>query len=128
MNREDDIVKLRPLISSVKNQKSTTETEEFQNSVLRPILKFQNDILIALIKNNNHYSSLLKEINSDKDSLTSIKDFLNKETQLKQTIIGSLIGFLTLEETSFYFNNLKELNKRIIQMIAQRFFDSKNFN
>lgn len=127
MIREDKIVKLRPFIGSIETDHKSSESEEFQNLVLRPILKFQNDILISIIKENNHYNSLLKEINSDADSLTAIKHFLNKETQLKHTVIGILIGLCTLPELAFYNKNFKELNKRITQMVAQRFFDNKNF-
>lgn len=126
MQRDEELINLRPTIVT-DVEKDTSAIETFQNDSLRPILKFQNDFLIALIKNNNHYNELLVKINSEKDFLVFIKAFLNKETQLKQTIIGALIGFLTIEETSFYFNNLKELNKRIIQMTAQRFFDNNNF-
>lgn len=127
MLREDEIVKLRPFIESIETKNKSSESEAFQNLVLRPILKLQNDVLISLIKENNHYISLLKDINSDLDSLTSIKLFLNNETQLKHTITGVIIGLFTLLELDFYTKNSKELNKRITQMVAQRFFDNKNF-
>lgn len=127
MDREKHILGLRPSINTIDKEKNMSPEEIFQNNTLRPILKFQNDILIELIKSNNHYTSLLKEINSDKDSLLAIKDFFNKETQLKLTITGVIIGLLSIEELAFYNQNSKELNKRIIQMVAQRFFDNNNF-
>lgn len=127
MDREKHILSLRPSINTIDKEKNMSPEEIFQNNTLRPILKFQNDILIELIKSNNHYTSLLKEINSDKDSLLAIKDFFNKETQLKLTITGVIIGLFSIEELAFYNQNSKELNKRIIQMVAQRFFDNNNF-
>lgn len=127
MDRAKDILGLRPSINTIDKEKNMSPEEFFQNETLRPILKFQNDLLIELIKSNNHYKSLLKEINSDKDTLLAIKDFLNKETQLKLTIYGVLIGLFTIEELEFYNQNSKELNKRMIQMVAQRFFDNNNF-
>lgn len=127
MDRGKDILGLRPSINTIDKEKNMSPEEIFQNNTLRPILKFQNDILIELIKSNNHYTSLLKEINSDKDSLLAIKDFFNKETQLKLTITGVIIGLFSIEELAFYNQNSKELNKRIIQMVAQRFFDNNNF-
>lgn len=127
MDREKDILGLRPSINTIDKEKNMSREEIFQNDTLRPILKFQNDILIELIKSNNHYTSLLKEINSDKDTLLAIKDFFNKETQLKLTVTGVIIGLLSIEELAFYNQNSKELNKRIIQMVAQRFFDNNNF-
>jgi hypothetical protein len=128
MHRDEIIIKLRPFIESIDTKKSMTNIENFQNNTLRPILKFQNDILISLIKENNHYDSLIKEVNTNQDTLILIKNFINKETQLKLTIIGVLIGLYTLSELEFYHNNSKELNKRIIQMTAQRFFDKKTSN
>lgn len=127
MDRGKDILGLRPSINTIDKEKNMSPEEIFQNNTLRPILKFQNEILIELIKSNNHYTSLLKEINSDKDSLLAIKDFFNKETQLKLTITGVIIGLFSIEELAFYNQNSKELNKRIIQMVAQRFFDNNNF-
>ena len=47
MSRSDKLLACRPSINFDSAKKSTPE-EDFQNRVLRPILKFQNDILISI--------------------------------------------------------------------------------
>ena len=50
MSRYTLIKACRPVVEINKN-KNILETEKFQNEVLRPILKFQNKLLIALFIN-----------------------------------------------------------------------------
>ena len=46
--RDKNIVLLRPKVNSNKNISYKNDIEKFQNIVLRPILKFQNDLLLEL--------------------------------------------------------------------------------
>ena len=47
MNRVDKIIACRPSIAS-KDMMNISDEEKFQNEVLRPILMFQNNLLIRL--------------------------------------------------------------------------------
>ena len=49
-NRSEQLKNLRPIIN-VDNSKST-DLETFQTNTLRPILKFQNDLILTII--NQH--------------------------------------------------------------------------
>ena len=51
MDRSQKLLSIRPLISSAKIVPNMTEEERFQNQTLRPILKLQNDLLLAAFKN-----------------------------------------------------------------------------
>ena len=99
MNRSN-IKALRPEIPSAETSHSK-EIETFQNAVLRPILKFQNEWIMTFILAN-----------------------IGKQNALKNQLIGSVIGLLTEEELIFYFTNQSDLNKRIYQMICQRMYDN----
>ena len=46
--RDRNIVLLRPKVNINKNISFKNDIEKFQNIVLRPILKFQNDLLLEL--------------------------------------------------------------------------------
>ena len=46
--RDRNIVLLRPKVNIKKNISFKNDIEKFQNIVLRPILKFQNDLLLEL--------------------------------------------------------------------------------
>ena len=53
MNKRDvEIIALRPELPGVKTYDQMSDQEFFQNNTLRPILKLQNDLLLALFR---HY-------------------------------------------------------------------------
>lgn len=109
----------RPIISNLINT-NTTDTEKFQNEVLRPIIKMQNDLLIAffieyLIKRKILFSDL-----SDEKKKTKIKSIFEKDISLKNQVIGIVLGNFSIDEFLSYSKNLSEFNKRIIQIIVQR--------
>lgn len=99
---------------------STSEIEKFQNQTLRPILKLQNDVYLALFK---AYSVRQK---TDFDSLTKdkkrifIEQSLQKDLALKNTFLGITIGMFTSEELENYIIESKEYNRRIITMLMER--------
>ena len=47
-NRTFSILAIRPNIDAVDKSLKTKDIEAFQNNVLRPILKFQNDLLLQI--------------------------------------------------------------------------------
>lgn len=117
--------KKRPILSDLVNA-NTTVTEKFQNEVLRPIIKMQNDLLIAffveyLIKRKIIFSDL-----SDEKKKTKIKSIFEKDISLKNQVIGIVLGNFSMDEFLSYSKSLSEFNKRIIQIIVQR-LQSKTF-
>lgn len=94
--------------------------EDFQNSVLRPILKFQNELIIAVFqayiathKGNFTNFSIDKKI-------AFIDNSLSKEVVLKNTLKGMIIGLFTSDEFLIYSNNSSHYNKRIMTMLSER--------
>lgn len=101
----------------------TLSIESFQNKTLRPILKMKNDLLIYFISNtlkrkDKNYLNLNRE---KKDAF--VQAALTKDIKLNTAIKGIVIGQFTLEELEFYETNQKEISKRIIQMMIERFLD-----
>jgi hypothetical protein len=119
---EDKLKSLRPSIPA-SGQKLFSSAEEFQNDVLRPILKFQHDILIRLLQNQAHFQTCLKRHQIKEEFQTEIKVFINNQAQVKNQIIGFVLGLLTESELETYIENHQEYNKRIIQMAIQRATD-----
>ncbi|WP_016989351.1 hypothetical protein [Flavobacterium sp. ACAM 123] len=105
-------------IGSVGTQSSSEEM--FQNEVLRPILKLQNDLFIASFKN---YSA---KYNSDFNSQTTeeklaiIENAIQKDSKYRNALRGIVIGLFTIEEYSFYVQNSSNLNKRMMTMLIER--------
>jgi hypothetical protein len=95
----------------------------FQNSVIRPILKFQNNIIVAIF---NDYIKNKKFSWATSDSPMKKKFIyasLTNDKHLKVLYIGLNLALFTIEELDFYFSNQKEFNKRITAMIKERLID-----
>jgi hypothetical protein len=98
----------------------TSSEEYFQNQVLRPILKLQNDILIAIFK--NHILKSKTDFNTftiDK-KMQFVENSVQNDMKFRSLLIGMVIGIFTTDEYLMYSNNASALNKRIINMILER--------
>lgn len=117
------LINIRPQIPSITEQHSSSEVELFQNKSLRPILKFQNDLLVALFKD---YIVLRKgkyhQLVAAKKSIF-IADSIKKDQKFKYLLLGTIIGHLTSQEYQFYQENRGELNRRIATLLIQRLQD-----
>ena len=119
MNRADKIKGCRPHITS-KESKNTSDEEQFQNQVIRPILKFQNELLIKLFLSNcKTYKINFTEFNSE-EKHDYINHIFKKDFKLRASFIGTIIALFTLEEFEKYSVNRQIYNKRIIQMLTER--------
>jgi len=111
---------LRPAIPSIVEKEHISVEEKFQNEVLRPIIKLQNDLIASCF---NHY---LKRKKIDFRDLTTdqIRDHIHKsfksDTQLKADFRSLIVGLLTLEEYQQYLTISVQLNRRISSMIQER--------
>ena len=106
---------------SLGEQKSEASLEElFQNNTLRPILKFQNDVLITVFKNYiQQQKNAFYNLNTAKKT-TFIETALQKDIALKNTLKGMVIGMFTQQEITDYTTNSSALNKRIMALITER--------
>ena len=91
MNRAEKIMACRPHIT-IKELKNTSVEEQFQNQVLRPILKFQNELFIKLFLSNckAHKINFTKLNTEDKHNF--IDHILKKDFKIRasQTIFVQL--------------------------------------
>jgi hypothetical protein len=99
---------------------NSSDTENFQNQVLRSVLKLQNEIYLLLF--NDYASQKISDFTSltiDK-KLNFIEQSLQKDNVLRNTFIGMTIGMLTSDEMKIYLSDTKSYNKRIIAMLSER--------
>lgn len=114
---------IRPVISNILKQSSMTADESFQNATLRPILKFQNELLIAVFHN---YIEKHKGTFYDLDAVRKmgyIEQSIQKDVKLRNTLKGIIIGQFTIEEYEIYIKNSSALNKRMMGMVTERIKD-----
>jgi hypothetical protein len=105
-------------IGSVTHQSSTEES--FQNEVLRPILKLQNDLFIAsfinyVSKNKADFYSYTVE-----KKLSVIENAIQKDIKFRNALKGMIIGLFTLDEYAVYIKNSSNINKRMMSMLIER--------
>ena len=109
---------LRPIIDALPAPKGSPE--HFQNTVLRPLIKFQSDLIFQLAREHFHRLEpkfpLLKQIRQKELIRSGIKSNL----PFQQIMINIIVALFTQEETDYYLANRKECNKRILQIMEER--------
>lgn len=105
-------------IGSVTNQSSTEES--FQNEVLRPILKLQNNLFIAsfinyVAKNKADFYNYTVE-----KKLSVIENAIQKDIKFRNALKGMIIALFTLDEYTIYIKNSSNINKRMMSMLIER--------
>ena len=120
MNQRDRFLKeFRGVTIGTVSQQSSSD-ELFQNEVLRPILKLQNDLLLAaflnyLVKNKMGFKNQTPE---KKEAM--IETALQKDIKLWNVFKGMIVGLFTTDEYALYLKNSSSLDKRIRGMLIER--------
>jgi len=111
---------IRPVIKNIGTSENKSAEEDFQNTILRPIIKMQHELLIAVF---NHYVQKRKV---DFNSLNSLKknelisNVFRTDTSFKTEVRGLIIGHFTVSEYALYESMASDMNKRILTMIKER--------
>lgn len=120
MNQRDAFLKefRGQTLGSVSSQSSSDES--FQNEVLRPILKLQNDLFIASFKNyiakykSDFYSQTVEK------KMMTLENSIQKDIKYRNALKGMIIGLFSVDEYSLYIKNSSGLNKRMMTMLIER--------
>ncbi|MFP9098004.1 glyoxalase [Flavobacterium sp. RHBU_24] len=121
-NRDEGLLSLRPALLGEIHPQSSAE-EIFQNTTIRPVLKFQNDLFIEAfinyaIKQKGQFFSLA----TDKQ-LSYIENAIHKDEKFRNALKGMIIGAFTVSEYRAYIKNSSNLNKRMMNMLIERLKD-----
>jgi predicted XRE-type DNA-binding protein len=117
MREESELKALRP---EVFTEETTNELESFQNQVLRPLLKYQHNLIIQLTKKEKLFQKQISEVVKIQQKRMLIKQFFLTQPNFKYFLIGQICGLMTESELDFYLQNKKEFDKRISGMLAER--------
>lgn len=116
-------LKTRPVIHTLEINASMSDAELFQNETLRPIIKMQHDLLIAVF---NHLLISKKcdfDHLSEKQQLAFIESSFKKDMPFRNKVKGMIIGHFNADEYQSYILNEKEVDKRIIKIVEKRIVD-----
>lgn len=121
MNTRDfDLKRMRPEILSATITENMSSDERFQNLVLRPIIKFQNDLFIEAFKNYiGKHKSVFYSLSFEKRMLY-IENAIQKDMKFRNSLKGMIIGVFTVEEYKIYIQNSSALNKRMMNIVKDR--------
>jgi len=118
------LLKIRPEIPSAKIYKSMSNDEAFQNKTLRPIIKMQNDLFIAVFKNYiSKRKNVFYELTLQKQ-MAYIVNAIHKDMKFRNSLKGMVIGQFTIEEYELYIINSSALNKRMMNIVKERLLSS----
>ncbi len=120
MNRTEELLNLRPKIKSIQQDLNTSHLEQFQNDKLRPILKLQHEIVLALFQSNLFRNKVLFAELKVEEKRSKLDQLFQKNLSFKNQSIGAVIGMLTLDEYTVYTKDTSAHNRRIITMLKQR--------
>ena len=119
-SRDSYLKSLRPDILTKKINADMSSEEYFQNTVLRPIIKFQNDLLISVfLQFCKKYKNIFFDLSTEKKILY-IESVITKDSKLKASFRNLIIGLFSIDEYCEYLKNASALNKRMTGIIKER--------
>ena len=122
-DRPNDLKRIRPQIKKLKVFDQMSDEERFQNETLRPILKLQNPLLIAVFNNYiKKHKGVFYDLSLEK-RLAYIENALFKDQKFRNALKGMVIGHFTVEEYLRYSQRSSTLNKRMMLMVMTRLQD-----
>ena len=119
--RTIDLLNIRPEISGALVFDTMSIEERFQNTTIRPIIKLQHDLLIEVFKNYiSKHKNLFYDLSLAKQ-LDYIENAVHKDMKFRNSVKGMIIGQFTIEEYAIYIEDSSALNKRIMNIVKERF-------
>ena len=111
---------MRPDLGQVRTNDQMSSQEFFQNNILRPILKLQNDLIVALFRHYvEKHKGVFYELSPER-KMDYIESAIHKDMKFRNILKGLVLGQFTLEEYRTYSADSSAINKRILSMIKER--------
>lgn len=122
-NRKQSIMRailpsIRPHISTETGNLSAFES--FQNQTLRPILKFQNELIISILRHQLHKRKDVFYSLPQSERPHYLENTIRQDLRFKSLLMGLIIGHFTAEEFSIYTEHEVELSRRLTDLLVQR--------
>ena len=119
------LLALRPAIATeaASATAGAASVDDFLHLTLRPVLKLQNDLLLAAVADfvADHHIPLAKASPTDQQRL--LAELLARNIKLRYTLVGLVTGAFTAEEYAFYRQHRGEINRRLHELAQRRVLD-----
>lgn len=124
IDRDLDLKRIRPDFMTTTINDGMSMEERFQNLVLRPIIKLQNDLFIEIFKNYvAKHKNVFYDLSVEK-RIDYIGNTIHKDMKFRNSIKGNIIGLFTIEEYKLYIQNSSALNKRMMNIVKERLINN----
>ncbi|RSK51037.1 hypothetical protein [Hymenobacter rigui] len=119
---EAALLALRPTLS-VAVSADDTPVARFLHTTLRPVLKMQNQLLLAVVADfvRDYHVPLAAAAGTEQQRL--LAELLSRNTKLRYLVIGLVLGQFTEPELHLYRQHRPELNRRILELASRRVQD-----
>ena len=119
-SRDAALRALRPAVPDADPALAASPVEAFLHATLRPVLKLQNDTLLALVA--DHVAGLVKDFGrfAPDDQRERLGALMRADSRLKRTLVGAVLGLLTADELAFALAHDAEVRRRIAALLAER--------
>ncbi|WP_420322515.1 glyoxalase [Flagellimonas sp.] len=122
-SRSNYLTGIRPELKQSLFHDDMSSDERFQNQTLRPIIKFQNPLLLEVFKNYaRKHKGTFYDLAIEK-RLEYIENSIQKDIKFRNSLKGMIIGQFTVEEYQIYIQNSSALNKRMMNIVIERLKD-----
>ena len=122
-SRSEKLLQQRPDIPTSKINDQMGSEEYFQNAILRPILKLQNDLFVSVFRNYiKKHKNVFFDLTLEKKQ-HYIEQSIQKDIKFRNSLKGMVIGMFTVEEYETYTLNTSALNKRMMNLLIVRLKD-----
>ena len=96
-DRHNDLLRIRPEIKNCKTFDSMSAEERFQNTTIRPVLKLQHPLLIAVFINYaNKHKGVFYTLSLEK-RMQYIETAIGKDQKFRNALKGLVIGQFTMK-------------------------------
>ncbi|RPD49748.1 hypothetical protein DNI29_02810 [Hymenobacter sediminis] len=116
------LLALRPALSITSLDAADT-VGSFLHLTLRPVLKLQNQRLLLVVADfvQDHHIPFRGANATEQQRM--VLELLTRNTKLRYTIIGLMVGMFTTPELAFYREHRAELNRRLLELAVRRVQD-----
>lgn len=122
---DDALLALRPAIVGQPAAIPTPDSvADFQQQVLRPVLKLQHVVLLATVADFAHDYRLPLATAAPTEASRLLTELLGRNARLRATVAGLALGMLTQPELAFYRRHRSELTRRLLDLAEQRVLSS----
>ena len=116
----DKVNKERVFIKTIEIDKASSNSEIFQNTVLRQILKEKNELILAVFIQYLSSNKVVFNVLTKNLKIELVRNRILKDNNLKNVLIGMIIGQFELNEFLQFSNEITENRKRITELIITR--------